>query len=208
MNYPSPLAKLKADWPSLHDLDRATAVRSLNKSGMSVRKIASNLKVSESLLRHLVIALDASAEDRVLARQGKISTNELVKRSKVAKQRRADKIREETTNKQEDQAQTACAQICRWLVSERIFGGNAEQVIDEVRLHLFWAESQGRLNQPMKKPNASVFRIIELSKPKFSMDENAGFITWYAAWLYRWTVWSFVDPLVRDKALDLALQRQ
>jgi len=152
-------------------------------------------------------ALDAPAEDRALARLGKISTNELVRRSEAAEEKRADKAREETTRKQEEQALKATAQICRWLRTESIFGGNAEQVIEEVRRHLYWAEAQGRLNQPKKKPNASISRIIELSKPTLPIGENAEFITWYAAWLFRWSLWSFVDPVVRDKALDLALQQ-
>jgi len=206
-NTPS-IAQLQLDWTNLHDLDRAATVRSLNESGLSIRKIASSLNKSESSLRRLLIALDAPAEDRLLARQGKISTNELVRRSEAAELKRDARAREETVRRQEEQAVKASVRICRWLRAECICGGNAEQVIEEVRRELYMTERQGRLKQPMKKANASIARIIELSKPKFAMGENAEFITWYAAWLFRWALSSFVDPVVRDKALDLAVQKQ
>ena len=46
-------------------------------------KVAAQLQFSESLLRHLLLALQAPACDRDLARQGKISTNELARRGNL-----------------------------------------------------------------------------------------------------------------------------
>ena len=82
---PSPaLADLQMKWPDLHDLDRAKAVHAIKRTGISIRKIAQQLKVSEALLRHLLQALQALPDDQILARDGKISTKELVRRAKSA----------------------------------------------------------------------------------------------------------------------------
>ena len=66
INVPS-IAQLQSDWFKFSDLDRAAAVLRLNQSGISIRKIASQLHLSESLLRHLLQALKAPACDRDLA---------------------------------------------------------------------------------------------------------------------------------------------
>jgi hypothetical protein len=50
---------LKQAWPQLSDLDRAYAVTRISKSGMSRRRIATGIGTSESLLRHLLLALQA-----------------------------------------------------------------------------------------------------------------------------------------------------
>ena len=64
------IAQLQSDWFKLSDLDRARAVLTIHQSGISIRKIAAQLQLSESLLRHLLLALRAPACDRDLARQG------------------------------------------------------------------------------------------------------------------------------------------
>jgi hypothetical protein len=78
------IAALQSQWHTLHDLDRAKAVLAINKSGVSTREIALHLHLSESLLRHLLTALQAPPEDRSLARQGRMSTNEVVRRARTA----------------------------------------------------------------------------------------------------------------------------
>ena len=87
----SAITDLKVQWPDLHDLDRAKAVRALMAAGASIRKIALQLPVSESSLRRLLQAAQASLEDRFLASKGKLSTNELVRRTAAAKARLAVK---------------------------------------------------------------------------------------------------------------------
>ena len=69
---------------ALPDLDRARAVRAIHKPGTSLRQLAKALKRSPTLLRHLLEALGAPPEDQLLARQGKLTTNEPVRRSKAA----------------------------------------------------------------------------------------------------------------------------
>ena len=83
------VADLQSQWHKLPDLDRARAVYEIKQSGVSTRQIALQLHLSESLLRHLLSALLAPREDRFLASQGKISTNELVRRHKAAGIRRS-----------------------------------------------------------------------------------------------------------------------
>jgi transposase-like protein len=76
--------QLKNDWDPLRDLDRARAVAKIKQSGISIRQIAKRLDRGESGLRHLLLALQAPAADLVAARQGKLSTNDLVRRAKAA----------------------------------------------------------------------------------------------------------------------------
>ena len=61
--------QLQTNWAKLGDLDRAKAVKTIHRSGMSIRHIATQLNCSDALLRHLLTALEAPIEDRVLARQ-------------------------------------------------------------------------------------------------------------------------------------------
>jgi len=72
--------------PSFSDLGRAEAVLGIKQSGIPIRKIAAQIGFSESLLRHLLKALRAPACDQVLAREGKISTNQLVRCAKAVLQ--------------------------------------------------------------------------------------------------------------------------
>jgi transposase-like protein len=81
-NTPS-IAQLQSDWFRFSDLDRASAVLTINQSGISIRKVAAQLHLSESLLRHLLQAFQAQASGRVLAQKGKISTNEFVRRARA-----------------------------------------------------------------------------------------------------------------------------
>src|SRR6185312_15728754 len=82
--------QLKRDWEQLHPLDRAKAISSLKKSGLSNRQIGRG----ESTLRHLLLALRAPAADLISARQQNLSTNELVRRAKADAVRRESERRE------------------------------------------------------------------------------------------------------------------
>jgi AraC-like DNA-binding protein len=55
-NTPS-ITQLQEHWHRLSDLERARAVQAIiSRSGLSIRKIAAQLHLSESLLRHLLQA--------------------------------------------------------------------------------------------------------------------------------------------------------
>jgi hypothetical protein len=97
------------------------------------------------LLRHLFAALQAPPADRFLARQGKISTNELVRRSKAAGIRRSSMHREAREFERTQAARQGCRTICDWLAAEQISGPYGEQIVDEARRQLAIAEQAGKL---------------------------------------------------------------
>src|ERR1035438_7742670 len=115
------ITQLQEDWHRLSDLERARAVQAIiSQSGLSIRKIAAQLHLSESLLRHLLQALQAPACDRDLARQGKISTNELVRRAKAGL-RRSVKRRETSVLDRAQETREATDLICDWLLQTQLF---------------------------------------------------------------------------------------
>ena len=67
MKNPPSITQLQEHWHRLSDLERARAVQAIiSRSGLSIRKIAAQLRLSESLLRHLLQALRAPDCDRLL----------------------------------------------------------------------------------------------------------------------------------------------
>jgi hypothetical protein len=52
-----------------------------------------------------------------------------------------------------------------------------------------------------------VAEIIERMRPA-PIGADALEVAWYADWLARWTHFAFHDPVVRDRALSIALDRQ
>jgi len=87
--------ELRTTWHALSDLDRADRVENIHENGFSLREIASYLNCSASLLSHLLQAAQAPFEDRALARQGLLSTRDLVRRARSTGIRRANRHREE-----------------------------------------------------------------------------------------------------------------
>jgi lambda repressor-like predicted transcriptional regulator len=88
------ITDLQSKWGTLHDLDRARAVRAIHQSGTSLNELAKALKRSPSLLRHLLKTLQAPRVDQLLARNGKLTTNQLVRRAEAAEISLATKQRE------------------------------------------------------------------------------------------------------------------
>jgi hypothetical protein len=154
-----------------------------------------------------LIALDAPVEDRVSARLGKLSTNELVRRSKSARVKRAERNREKIALEQEKQTQKTVSLIRGWIDSNHLAGCEGERIIDLVRHELFWAEQEGRIKPDHKPIELPTERIIELCKPKLPIGDNAETTSWYAEWLSHWVLWAF-EPIVRDNALDQVLQME
>ncbi len=76
------ISSLRENWHHLHDVDRALAVREIIQLGVSRRRLAREIGISEGLFRHLLKALEAAPSDIELARQNAISTNELVRRAR------------------------------------------------------------------------------------------------------------------------------
>jgi len=202
------ITRLQVDWHRSSDLERARAVHTIKQSGVSIRKIAAELQVSESLLRHLLHALQAPSSDRVLAKQGEITTNELVRRAKAAGLRRDAHQREAIELERAKAARKAADVICDWLAREHLPGSYGEQIIEAVRREFAKRQLAGGLPQRPKGIEITTKELIERCRPKRPIDDNAAFIGWYHEWLCRWSFFAFSDDDIRDTALDLALQKQ
>jgi hypothetical protein len=87
------------------------------------------------LLRHLLKALRAPACDQTLARQGKISTNQLVRRAKAVLARRCtDQLRKNSVVDRDREIRAAADLIYNWLPREQLFGPALEMIVKEVQL--------------------------------------------------------------------------
>ena len=78
----------------MKDVDRALAVRRIHLADVSLRALARDLNRSPTLLRRLNQAAQTSTLHLIRARTEKISTRELVRRAKAAKDQRAAKQQE------------------------------------------------------------------------------------------------------------------
>jgi hypothetical protein len=203
------IEQLKQDWDKIHDLDRARSIDAIKRSGTSVRQIAKQIGRSDPLLRHLLTALEAPMVDRALARQGKISTNELVRRAKAAAARRSTMRDQDLAHERQREVLRGSKLISGWLEAKKLTGSYGEQIIEEARTQMMLAELAGKLPS-VDQPNnpVAVSLIIERCRPKESLDDATPFVAWYGKWLARWTVFAITDPDTRDQALNLALQTE
>jgi hypothetical protein len=106
------LSELQTKWPELREMDRAHNVHEIHKAGASFRELAKALNCSASLVRHLDLAAQAPLGDRSLARQGKISTRELVRRAKAANLQQSSKEHEALEFERTKAANAGCRLIC------------------------------------------------------------------------------------------------
>ncbi len=202
-NTPS-IAQLQSDWFRFSDLERAGAVLAIHRSGISTRKIAAQLQLSESLLRHLLQALRAPACDQALARRGEISTNELARRAKAAM--RPAKHHEKITIDRDRETRLAADLISGWLLQTQLFEPARKMIVDEVHRKFRMMKEAGLRPSAVAPPGTHVFRMIESTRP--ALDDRLDIVAWFAQWLCRWSFFAFPDEEIRDTALDLALQRQ
>lgn len=201
--------QLKHDWPHISDLDRAKAVADLRRSGLSIRYIARRIERSASLLSHLLRALLAPAADLALALQGKLTTNELVRRAEAYASRRQAERRETAQVERAEAARRGADAICEWLSKERVYGPDGVQIIEDIRHDFADMELTGRIPSVARPGNdVSQAEIIKRCRPEEPVNENINLVAWHTRWLGRWTFFAFPDTTVRDKALDLALERQ
>lgn len=204
----SSITQLQSQWFQLSDLDRAQAVAAIRRSGTSIRQIALGLKFSESLLRHLLLARQAPPEDQALARQGRISTNELVRRSKAANIRRAERHRQAIALQRNESARKGADLICSWLLRTGLHRPSCEMIVDEVRRQLAMQDAVRSLPATSQTITLPVDKIIRHCKPPELADDSIDIVAWYAAWLCRWALYAFPDADVRDQALDQSLNGQ
>ncbi len=202
----SAVADLQGKWHTLPDLDRARAVYNIHQAGVSLRALAKDLNCSPSLLRHLLVALQAPATDRALARDGRISTRELARRARATGIRRAARHQEALELDRERAALVGRQAIFDWLAAENIFSSYGEQIIDEARWKLAIAERDHARPRGAAPPDMPITDIIQRCRPAQPKTDAISFVAWYAYWLTLWAFYAMPDTLVRLPALDLALK--
>ncbi len=196
-NTPS-IAQLQSDWFKFSDLERAGAVLAINQTGISTRKIAAHLHFSESLLRHLLMTLRAPASDQHLAQQGKITTNELVRRAKAS----LGTAEHHKTLTIDREIRIAADLICDWLLHIQLFEPARKMIVEEVRRKFRIMKEAGLHPSAVAPPARPVARIIDITRP--APDDRIHIVAWFARWLCRWSFFAFPDVEIRDNALQLA----
>jgi hypothetical protein len=193
----SQIQQLKQNWKQLSDLDRARAVLEIKTAGVSGRSLAPILSQRESSLRRLLTALEAPPQDLALARDGKISTNELVRRAQAAKSQRAQQLLQREAEKGADL-------ISSWLRTTNLHGPSCEMILNEVRREL--AERTDTLPSRPASIGLPVDEILRRSKPP-AFNDDIDITAWYAQWLFRWSFYAFPNYETQSEALDIALSR-
>jgi len=204
----SAIAELQSTWHTLHDLDRGRAVYAIHQDGTRLRELARELNCSESLLRRLLKAIEAPVEDCLLARQRKISTNELVRRAEAAEICRTSKKHEEQELEGTQAAARGSKAICAWLVKEQVSGGFGEQILCESQRKLAEAEQNNRFPLGAAPANMPVEEIIRMCKPAGPTTDAVDLVARFAYWLALWAYYVITDSNVRYRAFELALNAQ
>jgi transposase-like protein len=204
MKNSSAISQLQSTWDQLHDLDRAQAVAAIHRSGTSLRRIARDLGHSDSLLRRLLLALQTPAEDQALAREGAISTNELVRRGKAEAVRQEKNQFEAREFERKHKVVEGSKKICHWLEQEHLAGSRGEAIALEARSMLIANYTAGKLPHADEHVVRPVTEWIERCRPETSMPDDTSYISWYALWLARWSFCFCRHPEIAIDALAIA----
>jgi hypothetical protein len=204
----SAIAELQASWHTLVDLDRGRAVLNIHRNGISLRELARKLNCNESLLRRLLKAIQAPVEDQLLARQVKITTNELIRRAKAAGIRRTANEHEALEFERTKDAVRGSKAICAWLVKEQVSGGLAEQILCDAQRQLAVAEQNNRFPRGAASPDLPVEEVIRMCKPAGPTTDAVNLVARFAYWLALWAYYAIIDSCVRYRAFELALNAQ
>jgi lambda repressor-like predicted transcriptional regulator len=203
------IERLRQDWDEMHPLDRAKTIAAIRRSGTSIRQIARQTGHSATLLRHLLMAQLAPKADIELARNGKASINELVRKAKAEKRELEVSIQEIEKEKRAKQALKAASLICKWLAQTGLNGPSCETIINNVRRELAEREQKQALPAQPNKIKLPINEIMQRMKPpELSPDDGIALDGWYQVWLCRWVFWAYPDSGIRSAALDIALERQ
>lgn len=205
MNDPyAAIAELRANWARLHDLDRADAIFSMHQSGVKLRHLARELNCSEGLLRHLLKAREASAEDRYFARQNLISTRELARRAGRARRPLQLQSNEAAEFERARAALDISKEICEWLVREQIDAEAKKEIVRWARKFLESAERDGTVPRRLPPVGTTTADMILECRPPLPIPDGPEAISWYGRWLSGWLANRASDRQMRDSALRLA----
>lgn len=202
------IPNLQAEWHILNDLDRGRAVLAIHQHGTSIRELARELNCGNSLLRHLLLAIQAPAEDQRLAREGKISTNELVRRARAAAVRRTADQDQARKLKRTRASVNGSRNICDWMVQQKLSGAYCESILCEAQRLLANAEPTNRFPRGSAPADMPASEIIQRCQPPALNSDAIHELAWFAYWLALWTYYAFTDSNVRYQALELALNVQ
>jgi lambda repressor-like predicted transcriptional regulator len=199
---PPLVADLQSRWYSLHDLDRAQAVKSIHQSGVSLRALSSFLNCSPSLLTHLLQAIQSPPEDCVLARRGLISTRALVRRVRTTGARHTALHREEIAYERELAAHRFSLGIGRWLDEEGVESVDRERVVEEAAL----LSSPGVVKGALQLNDMATCPQVDgrSSWPTEPDRDDIDPVAHLARRLVLWAFQGISDAQVRDRTFELA----
>jgi hypothetical protein len=202
------ITDLRDRWEQLKDVDRAVAVYKIHEAGTSFRCLAQDLNCSESLLRQLNNAAQAPALDRILARRKKISTRELVRRGRSEKELQAKTARESLERQRKQDSEKVCDAISDFLAREDWSPQYGEQLIDEARRYLAFAEAAQLVpKDPFPPLCLPLVEVLKRLWPPSDSDDATDFNI-RAECLVKFVVAALPDSMSRHRALQLALQTQ
>ena len=168
-NPSSAVENLKQNWSKLDVVGRAAAVKSLcdqPNQKISLRALARELGCSLTHVRDLYLAASAPVADRLLARQGKISSRELTRRARAAKAASETQLRASAEAKRAKEAEAGCKLICKWMQQQELSAVHGENVVGEARRILALHERTGTLPSYSAPKGTPVAKIIEVTRPK------------------------------------------
>jgi DNA-binding transcriptional MerR regulator len=198
------VADLQSRWYTLNDLDRAQAVKSIHQSGVSLRKLASFLNCSPSLLAHLLQAGQAPLEDRVLARRGELSTRALVRRAKATGTHRTALHREAIAFENEQTAIQDGRSILNWLAEHGVADADREQIIKRARLYLSLVEGTEPFSPAAMSACKLADKTVHMRRTAQSDRAEIGVFAGFARQLAQWALAGISDLQVRQRAFELA----
>jgi AraC-like DNA-binding protein len=173
---PTTVSELRAQWNSLHELDRAEAVKKIHETGVSIRSIARQVGFcSESYLRMILDAAKADSSDCALARRGEINMRELARRAVAL--HTDPKLRAR-------QCKKWSTAVCRWLQQTGCFWTQQSSILDEARREIMF-RAQGAYCRLETQKGDRLPQIIERNRP-YDLEENYFQVAYYARWLARW----------------------
>ena len=185
-----------------------SASASIHKAGTSLRALAKGLNCSPTLISDLNVAAQAPLPDLILARQGKISTRELVRRAKAAVARNASQAQHALDRARNERAEEVAKAIRDLIARLQWTGGFGESVVTEARFFLVNAEAQQQIPpQPPELCDLPLSQLIARVQPRYK-DADVDDTEPCAEWLVKIVLAALPDSLSRHRALNIALDVQ
>lgn len=146
--------------------------------------------------------------DQLLARSGKLTTNQLVRSAKAARASQEAKEGEALALKQAQASIRGCKEICDWLRRESFAGSYGEQIIIEAQRQLANAEQIGKFPSGAPPASMPVTEIIQRCRPAELKTDAILPIAWFGHWLALWAFYLMPDSSVRYRAFESAHDKQ